>query len=485
MGGGAPFSMTPTMQRSRAFAAAAWILGGALALRLILPFGFPNYDTLYSLVWGQQLARGQSPAYGVALAPTPHPLAELAGLALAPLGAAATLGVTLAIAYIALAAIPYLVFRLGAEWFNRPAGLAAAAILISRYEILSYGVRAYVDIPYTALVLCALLVETRRRKAGWPVIALLDLAGLLRPEAWMFAGVYWLYLARTASWRRRAGLAALVAVAPLLWLASDLAVTGNLLWSLTHTRHTAAQLERPTGIAKFPYTAARRLGEVLGPDGLIAAAIGGALSLWLLRERLLLGLCTGIVAAVAFAIVASSGLPIDDRYTFVLAALLCVCAGAGLFGWRSLAPGHPRRRLWQAGSIGCVAAIAAFVPWNATRLNETFNSPNPKKQSLSAQYRIEQDLIALTHDHAIDARCGEIGVPYHTPVPLLALELHLSPARIVAAEIARGTFVRAASRAVLETYLLDPNDSPRTYAVPAGFTLTAANRSWRVYERCG
>jgi len=37
------------------------------------------------------------------------------------------------------------------------------------------------------LVLAALAIETRRRRAGWPVIALLDLAGLLRPEAWLFA----------------------------------------------------------------------------------------------------------------------------------------------------------------------------------------------------------------------------------------------------------------------------------------------------------
>jgi len=62
------------MQRTRALIAAAWILVGALVLRLILPFGFPNYDTLYSLVWGQQLARGQVPTYDVGLAPTPHPL---------------------------------------------------------------------------------------------------------------------------------------------------------------------------------------------------------------------------------------------------------------------------------------------------------------------------------------------------------------------------------------------------------------------------
>jgi hypothetical protein len=473
------------MQRTRALIAAAWVLVGALVLRLILPFGFPNYDTLYSLVWGQQLGRGQVPTYDVALAPTPHPLAEVVGLVLSPLGAAATLGIVVAVAYIALAALPYLVYRLGAAWFSWPVGLAAAALLITRYEVLSYGVRAYVDIPFTCLVLAALLVETRRRRAGWPVIALLDVAGLLRPEAWLFAGAYWLYLAPQQAWRERAWLAALVAVAPVAWLASDLAITGHLLWSLEHTQTTAAQLKRPTGLIKFPYTGARRLGEVLGPDGLIAAAIGGVLSLWLLRSRICLALCAGVVALVAFAIVASSGLPIDDRYTFVLVALLAICAGAGLFGWRSLPREHPRRRLWQAGSIVCVVAIAAFIPWNATRLDQTFNSANPEKQSLSAQLKVEDDLIALMRRHAITLRCGAVGVPYHTPIPLLALELHTSPAEIVTREIAHGTFLAAASKAVREIYLLDRNDPGKNYAVPPHFRLSASNRSWLVYQRCG
>ena len=52
--------------------------------------GFANYDTLYSLVWGQQLARGQTPSYRTPLAPTPHPLLEALGAILSPLGAAAT-----------------------------------------------------------------------------------------------------------------------------------------------------------------------------------------------------------------------------------------------------------------------------------------------------------------------------------------------------------------------------------------------------------
>ena len=59
------------------------------------------------------------------------------------------------------------------------------------------------------------------------MLALLDVAGLLRPEAWLFAGVYWLYLCRGASPRERVRLAALVALAPVLWALSDLAVTGR------------------------------------------------------------------------------------------------------------------------------------------------------------------------------------------------------------------------------------------------------------------
>ncbi len=51
--------------------------------------GLLNYDTLYALVWGQQITRGETPEYGLPIAPTPHPLAELLGIPLAPLGASA------------------------------------------------------------------------------------------------------------------------------------------------------------------------------------------------------------------------------------------------------------------------------------------------------------------------------------------------------------------------------------------------------------
>jgi hypothetical protein len=102
----------------------AWIGGGAAALWAFLGVGlgvgFVNYDTVYSLAWGQQLARGQLPAYQLPLAPTPHPLTELLGVVLAPLGAPATLTIVVGLAYISLAGLAYVVYRLGTAWFSWP-----------------------------------------------------------------------------------------------------------------------------------------------------------------------------------------------------------------------------------------------------------------------------------------------------------------------------------------------------------------------------
>jgi hypothetical protein len=167
----------------------AWVLTGG---------GLVNDDTLYAVVWGRDIARGTLPDHDVALAPTPHPLATLGGVVLAPLSAAADRGVhgeaattvVLVGAFAALGALGWVVYRLGAEWFNPAAGALATAIVLTRRPVLDFGARAYVDIPYVALVLGALLVETRRPRAGAPVLALLAVAGLLRPEAWLFSLAY-------------------------------------------------------------------------------------------------------------------------------------------------------------------------------------------------------------------------------------------------------------------------------------------------------
>jgi len=474
-----------TARLKRLSAAGAWIGAGAVGLWAVLGVGlgvgFVNYDTVYSLVWGQQVARGELPVYRLPIAPTPHPLTELLGVIVAPLGPNATLAIVVGLAYVSLAALAYVLYRLGAAWFSWPVGVAAAALIITRDPILNYGVRAYSDIPYVTLALAALLVETRRPRAGWPVLVLLNLAGLIRPEAWLLAAAYWLYLVPHRPAGELVQLAGLAALAPALWLVSDLAITRDPFWSLSHTRATAATLHRVTGLANFPVNGAKAIGGVLRPDGSLAAAIGGLLSLWLLPRRAIRGMITAAVSLVAFAVVASSGLPIQQRYAFLPACLLAIFAGAGLFGWRSLPEEHRGRRPWQATAAVLALVAIALAPSQISSIRSTFISG---KQPLRAQQRIQGDLTALVDDHAINLRCGPVGVPFHTPVPLLALRLHTSPANVLAGEISHGVFVSAANPSVLKIYLLDPRDPPTTFQVPTGFRLVVENRSWRVYQRC-
>jgi hypothetical protein len=456
------------------------IIAGAIVLRVLAGVGFANYDTLYALTWGGQLARGEIPQYAIPIAPTPHPLVELLGVILAPLGPHAVEHVTVALAFLALSACGWVVYQLGSIWFGRAAGLLAALILLTRVPILSYGVRAYVDIPYLLLVLSALLVESRRRRAGMPVLVLLALAGLLRPEAWVFSGLYWLYLLPERSRLPIARLTLHAAAAPLVWVLSDLLITGHPLWSLTNTRHTATTLDRITGIGNVPQYIPRRIGEILSPAVLVGAAFGGVMSLWLLPHRARAGAVVGVVSVVVFAAFATAGLPINTRYAFLAAAILCVFCGAGVFGWTGLPREDPRRRWWMAGGALVLLALLASIP-------SQYHSAHRELDKLARQESIQNDLLALVSDHAITRRCEPVGVPNHAPIPLLALYLQTSPRKIVSAEarqITSGTYVDPASKEVEDDYVLDPHDPHLPVTVPPGFTETHANRSWFIFAHC-
>jgi len=475
------------------------IAAGAVLLRVLSGVGFANYDTLYALAWGAQLYRGEGPAYGVPIAPTPHPLVEVLGAVLSPLGPRAAENLTVALGFLALSGCAWVLYRLGAEWFGRAAGALAALIFLTRVPILSYGVRAYVDLPYLLLVLSALLVESRHRRAGVPVLVLLALAGLLRPEAWVFSGLYWLYMMHWTPFPARARertrarapdeapprapvwvLTLLALAAPAVWMLGDLAVTGDALWSLTNTRHTARTLERITGIGNVPEYIPRRIGEILRPPVLAGAALGGVLSLLWLRRRALPGAAAGLLAVAVFAMFATAGLPINTRYAFLAAAILCVFCGAGAFGWTRLDRADPHRRWWMAGGALVLLALVAYAP-------AQYRSAHRELEKLAHQQGIQDDLLALVDDRSITLRCGPVGVPNHAPIPLLALYLKTSPRRVLNAQVGRissGEYVDPASKDVEESYVLDPHDPRVAVSVPPGFTEVRANRSWLIFRRC-
>ena len=478
---------------------AAAVLVGAAVLRLLAGPGLVNYDTLYTLVWGRQLAHGEIPDLEVAIAPTSHPLANLGAVLLSPLsswrpdglhGEPAAL-VVIALAYLSLALLGWVVFALGREWFNAAAGALAALIVLTRVPVLDFGARAYVDIPFLVLVLAALLVETRRPRAGGPVLALLALAGLLRPEAWLFSAAYVLWLLwpglraaarrggrrRSAAWRDALPLLLLGGSAPLLWALHDLLLTGDPLHSLTGTRDNAALLGRVTGIEHVPTAVPRRLGEILREPVLLAAAGGGLLALaWRRDRRVRLATAAGLLALAAFCVLAAAGLPIITRYLLLSATLLAIFAGAGVFGWLELLPGR-ERTWWARFAAVALVALLAFVPSQAARIDRLGNA-------LARQEAIQGSLGALVDDERLQR---PVAVPNRRPIPLLALWLELDPGELVDAQEdglpPAGSYLVPADAQVARDYILDRRDRDRRIPPPAaGYRLQQRNSAWRRYE---
>ncbi len=512
---------------------AAWVAAIGAVLLLVFPTGFPNYDTIYALVWGRELAHGVSPDYGAALPPTPHPLADLLGVVTTPIGDGA-ITVTMIVAYLSLGLVGYLVYRLGSLWFDRPIGAVAALIVLTRAPFLSNGLRAYVDVPYIALVLGALVIESKKSRAGWPVLVLLALAGLLRPEAWGFSIAYLAYLLlapadasaapaatdpasssrqngpetekrtplsradtqiagliRPAIGRARgvlfsfrgAALVALALAAPIIWALFDWITTGSPTYSFTGTRETVDTLARHTGPVDLVLWGPRALGEVMQWPGMVGALGGIVLGFAFLRRRSTLGLVAAVLALGAFAFLAAAGLAIIARYTMLGGAILAIFVAVGLLGWRLLEAGHPWRRRWQ---VFAGVVVLMFVLWlpNQWDLDSTVHS------DLADQGKIERDLSELADSGAFaEPLCGPVAVPNHRAIPRLAFNLDVEPTQIVSASEegvpARGYFLKPASPFVIHNFILDPNDPTRfKLRVPHRFKRVASNDSWVLYKHC-
>jgi hypothetical protein len=467
----------------RALRFVAGVAAGAAALWLLAGRGLANYDTLYTLVWGREIAAGRTPDLDVPIAPTPHPLADLGAVLLAPLSNAgsplhgeAAIDIVLAGSFVALSLLGWVVFALARAWFGTWAGVAAALIVVTRVPVLDFGARAYVDIPFLALVLGALLVETRRPRAGVPVLLLLAAAGLLRPEAWLFSVAYAGWLAWQE--RRVRPAAALAVLAPVAWMLHDLAITGDPLHSWLDTRESAQELGRVTGLDAVPTAMPRRLGEILREPGLLAAAGGGLLALaWRRGERgVRLGAAAGVLAIAAFCILAAGGLPIRTRYLLLAACVLAVFAGAGLFGWQGLPPG-PRRTWWARFSAVALLAFVLLAPLQIDRIGNL-------RDALRIQDGIQEDL----GEAVARAPCTPFAVPNRRPVPLVALWRDVTPGSIADAQDGlppSGTYVVPRTPQVARDYILDPRDLDRRVpAVPDGWRELRGNASWRIAALC-
>jgi hypothetical protein len=298
-----------------------------------------------------------------------------------PLGETAAAEVVRWLVLLGAGALVAGVLRLGQTLFGTAIGALAAVIVFSRRPVWAYGELAYVDVPAAALVVWAAVLEARAPRRGVPVLVLLALAGLLRPEVWLLAAVYWLWLAPRTPLRRLAPLALLAAAGPLLWVAWDLVTAGGFLSSLHSQNAPAAPSSGGKGLHAMPSALVHDIGGFLRLPATLAGLAGALAGLAWLRTRSLLPAALGLLNGLGFAIVAAGGGPLEQRYLFPAAAMLALFAAVAVLGWRGLGDepvergrpgiGDPRvGRAWRVGGAVAAVALLAYAPVDIDRLHD-------------------------------------------------------------------------------------------------------------------
>ncbi len=453
-------------------------------------FVFPtytSYDATYSLIWGRQLLHGQLPDFAAYRAPTQHPLGLVFGAFFALFGRGGDRLMVLAtlISFIVLVAGLY---RLGRTTFTTLVGVAAGVVLCTRFDFPFLAARGYIDIPYLALVIWAAALEAARPRRGFPVLWLLALAGLLRPEAWILSGIYWLWLFPALGWRQRLQSALLVASAPLIWAGIDYAVTGDPLFSQNHTSGLAEELGRQKGIGQVPSAMLDFVNQLVKLPLAVAGLVGVVLSCWLVPRRVRVPLWLLVIGLATFLLVGLGGFSVINRYLLVPSLMLMLFASFAVAGFTVLHPG----RLRDGWMVLAGVAVLLLVAWTALRVDVG---------RLVAELRFrgdsEQALVELLDRPAVRraALCGPVLTSNHRLVPSVRWIMNLPADRVTArsdvaaaAKVDRGLIVLAADRAVLLRDGLDPgkvsaDDALRNLPLP-GYQPLAANELYSVYGRC-
>jgi hypothetical protein len=467
--------------------ALAGLILGTLAGFVVYPT-FPNYDSYYSLLWGREVLDGTLPSLDAYRAPTEHPLAIAFGALLALVGDDADrimVGATLA-SFVVLAAGLY---RLTRASFTTFVGLLAAGLLCTRFDFPFLAARAYIDIPYLAFVVWAAALEAERRRRGTPVFLLLAGAGLLRPEAWLLSGLYWLWCFLPATWAQRIRYALLTAIGPVVWTIVDFTATGDPLFSLTHTSGLAEELGRQRGLTEIPTATVEFLKSLDKVPVFYAGVLGVLIALVLVPRRIGMPLAMFVIGMGTFVLVGLAGLSVIDRYLLVPSLMVMVFAAVTLGGWTMLRPGLKLRTAW---ALGASLVVAYGVFFTATKVNfHTFE--------LELTFRGESHaaLEALLRNPKVQAgrECGPVSVPNHKLVPDTRWILDAGENDVIArsdpaakARLGRGVAIYATSRQSLLRQGFTPDVSDREDILNSlplpGYQWVAATGHYGAYVRC-
>ncbi|CAA9463856.1 MAG: hypothetical protein AVDCRST_MAG38-473 [uncultured Solirubrobacteraceae bacterium] len=456
----------------------------AFAVGFLLYPTYPNYDSYYSLLWGRELLDGDPLRFAEPFrVPTEHPLAIVAGALLSLFGDAGD-RIWIALTFATYLWLVWGIYALGRDSFTPLVGAVAAVLLLTRFDFGFLAARGYIDIPYMALVVWAAVLENRRPRRGVVVFALLAAAGLLRPEGWLLAGLYFLWMAWRARWRDRLLYAALSAIGPFGWAAVDWAVTGDPLFSLHYTSSSAEDLGRQRTLAQLPAALPEFFAHLIKLPVLLAAVAGLLVAVWATPRRSAMPLVLFATGLGTFVAIGIAGLSVIERYLTVAALALLVFAAVGVAGWTLLVPSRVRTG-WMAAAALLVVGGAVFT---AIRVD-------PSRFASELEFRGDShDALerVLRHPEVrAGLRCGPLTTPNHKLIPDARWILDLPYDRVLArvdpdvGRVERGVAVYATSRAALFRHAFsNPADPVLPQVPPPGFRRVATAEHYAAYVAC-
>jgi hypothetical protein len=494
--------------RLRAVRAASWakiafavLCVGALIGYFAFPT-YPTYDSFYALLWGRDLLHFHLPDFRVYRGPTEHPLAIVFGMFCSIFGqGGARLMVLGSIgSFVALVAGLY---RLGRLCFGPVAGLVAGLLVLSRFFLENLAAQGYLDISYVALIVWAVVLEVEKPRRGGPVLLVLAAAGLLRPDAWLLAGAYWLW----CSWpvanrtrltnRTRLRYLALAAIGPVVWVLVDLIVTGKPFYSLNSTAGLAHELGRTQGLAGVVgslWTFAVRIDKL---PVLLGAFAGMPLAIWLTPRRVRTPLIALLLLLGVFVLEGAGGASVIDRYLMAAAVMLLLFCAVAIGGWAMLERGTILRRVWMAGA-------ALLVIYGATSAATTL-SLSSLRTTLAYHEEFHKGLAVALGSPAVKRelrRCPLLTLPNNKLIPDARWILDTVGQRdIVArsqarADVGKGSHtlenrIRRGSvavyplgSAVFFEAIVDVGDDPRDQIPQSGFKRIFTSRYYAIYGDC-
>jgi hypothetical protein len=407
----------------RAAPAAIAVASVAGLAALLEPEAYPSYDYAFAMASAQDVLAGRGTGYEVAVySPVPHPLTLLEALAVVPLGDFAFPAFTV-LALLAFGLLCWSLFRIGVTLASWPVGLLAGVLVFTSPPIFELATRTYGDIAFAALIATAIAMELRRPQRGRPVLAVLVLAGLVRPEAWLLSAGYWLYLAPRRPWRERIALGGLAALAPVAWMAMDTMLTGDPLHSVEVTR---VYTEKAQASVSWD-TLWEALRAVAGWP-VMAGAVVGAVVAWRRDSRaaavpLLVGTAT-LLATVAPALLGES--PVLRRYLVVPAAVATLFFAIACLGWTAV---RSRSPLWRPAGIGLMSVALVVLAVDRAELWDSHRQRQEGRVEL-LEHLHRWATAPRPHAYLAEPRCWPVRTPGYGYRPYLRLWVDVPPRAI-------------------------------------------------------